>query len=103
MEAIFQFLKKYERFTSNVDLLVALGLIGILVVMIIPLPTPLLDISLTMSFALSLLILLVAIYTDRALDFSVFPSLLLMTTLFRLALNVASTRLILTKGHEGPA
>ncbi|HAG91651.1 MAG TPA: flagellar biosynthesis protein FlhA [Bdellovibrionales bacterium] len=101
MEAIFQFLKRFERFTKNMDLLMAAGLIGILVVMLIPLPPVLLDMALTMSLALSLLVLLVAIYTDKALDFSIFPSLLLMTTLFRLALNVASTRLILTEGHKG--
>ncbi|MGH8485897.1 MAG: FHIPEP family type III secretion protein, partial [Pseudomonas sp.] len=81
--------------------LMAMGLIGILVVMLIPLPPVLLDLSLTLSLALSLLILLVAIYTDKALDFSIFPSLLLMTTLFRLSLNVATTRLILTEGHKG--
>lgn len=102
MEGLFQFLKKFERLTKNVDLLMAFALIGILVVMLIPLPPFMLDISLTLSIGLSLLILLIAIYTDRALDFSIFPSLLLMTTLFRLSLNVASTRLILTEGHKGP-
>lgn len=101
MEALFQFLKRFERFTKNVDLLVAVGLIGILAVMMIPLPAFVLDIALTLSLSLALLVLLVAIYTDKALDFSVFPSLLLMTTLFRLALNVSSTRLILADGHKG--
>ncbi|NCN95133.1 MAG: EscV/YscV/HrcV family type III secretion system export apparatus protein, partial [Bdellovibrionales bacterium] len=101
MDALFLFLKRFERFSKNTDLLMAAGLIGILVVMLIPLPPFLLDMALTMSLALSLLVLLVAIYTDRSLDFSIFPSLLLMTTLFRLSLNVASTRLILTEGHHG--
>jgi len=102
MDQVFQFIKRFEHFTKNVDLLVALGLVGILIMMMIPLPPWLMDISLTLSLTLGLLVLLVAIYTDRSLDFSVFPSLLLMTTLFRLSLNVASTRLILTEGHNGP-
>jgi flagellar biosynthesis protein FlhA len=61
-----------------------------------------LDLALTLSLALGILILLVSIYTKRALDFTAFPSLLLITTLFRLSLNVATTRLILSHGHEGP-
>lgn len=101
MEQLFQFLKRFERFTKNVDLLVAFGLVAVLAVMIIPLPPLMLDLALTFSIGLSLLILLVAVYTDRSLDFSVFPSLLLMATLYRLALNVATTRLILTNGHNG--
>ena len=76
---------------------------GVLGVMIIPLPPIMLDIALTLSLALSILILLTSIYIKRALDFTSFPSLLLMTTLFRLGLNVATTRLILSHGHEGPA
>lgn len=102
MENVFQFLKKFERFTKNADLFMALGLVAVLAVMLIPLPPFLLDIALTLSLTLSILILLVALYTRKPLDFSVFPSLLLITTLFRLALNVASTRLILTEGHNGP-
>ncbi|MCB0407223.1 MAG: flagellar biosynthesis protein FlhA [Bdellovibrionales bacterium] len=101
MDQIFQFLKRFERLTKNIDLMVAIGLIGILTVMMIPLPSFLLDLALTTSLTLALLVLLVAIYTDKSLDFSVFPSLLLMTTLFRLSLNVASTRLILAEGHNG--
>ncbi|MEN0058772.1 MAG: flagellar biosynthesis protein FlhA [Bdellovibrio sp.] len=101
MDQAFQFLKRFERVTKNTDLLIAFGLLAILAVMIIPLPPFLLDISLTFSLAISILILLVSIYTQRALDFTSFPSLLLMTTLFRLSLNVATTRLILTHGHEG--
>ncbi len=101
MDQIFLFLKRFERFAKNTDLLIAVALIAVLAVMIIPLPAFMLDLALTISLTLSLLILLVGIYTDRALDFSIFPSLLLMTTLFRLALNVATTRLILTHGHQG--
>lgn len=101
MQELILFLRRFEKHAQNVDLILAAGLIGILALMVIPLPSLALDIFLTFSFTLSLLILLVAIYTDRSLDFSVFPSLLLLTTLFRLSLNVASTRLILTEGHNG--
>ncbi|QLY24994.1 flagellar biosynthesis protein FlhA [Bdellovibrio sp. KM01] len=101
MEDVFQFLKRFEKYTKNTDLFIAFGILAILAVMIIPLPPMMLDISLTFSLAISILILLVSIYTQRALDFTSFPSLLLMTTLFRLSLNVATTRLILTHGHEG--
>lgn len=103
MDAVFEFLKRFEKFSKNVDLVLALAVVLTLAVMLIPLPAFLLDISLTFSLALSLLVLLVAIYTDKSLDFSIFPSLLLITTLFRLSLNVATTRLILTDGHAGPS
>lgn len=101
MDQLFEFLKRFEKYTKNADLLVAVALIATLAVMIIPLPPILLDLALTISLTLSLLVLLVGIYTDRTLDFSIFPSLLLMTTLFRLSLNVATTRLILSEGHKG--
>lgn len=102
MEQLFQFIKRFEKYTKNTDLFIAFGLLVIVGVMIIPLPSWMLDVSLTFSLSLSLLILLTSIYVRRTLDFTSFPSLLLMTTLFRLALNVATTRLILTHGHEGP-
>ncbi|MBU0484015.1 MAG: flagellar biosynthesis protein FlhA [Proteobacteria bacterium] len=82
--------------------LVAIGVVGILMVMIIPLPTIVLDLLLSLNITIGLLILLMSMYNTRPLDFSSFPSLLLITTLFRLSLNVASTRLILLHGHEGP-
>ncbi len=103
MDQIFQFTKRFEKYTKNTDLFIAFGVLAIIGVMIIPLPAFMLDISLTFSLALSLLILLTSIYVTKTLDFTSFPSLLLMTTLFRLALNVATTRLILSHGHEGPA
>ncbi len=102
MEGIFQFLKKFEKYTKNTDLFIAFGILAILCVMVVPLPPIMLDLALTFSLALSILILLVSIYIKKSLEFSVFPSLLLMTTLYRLALNVATTRLILTHGHQGP-
>ncbi|MHB1400219.1 MAG: flagellar biosynthesis protein FlhA [Trichloromonadaceae bacterium] len=83
------------------DVVVALGMVMILLLMIIPLPPLLLDLFLTLNITLSLLILIISLYTVRALDFGAFPALLLATTLFRLSLNVASTRLILLKGNEG--
>jgi flagellar biosynthesis protein FlhA len=101
MEQVFQFLKRFEKYTKNVDLIMAFALIGILGVMLVPLPAFMLDIALTLSLTASILILLVALYTNKALDFSVFPSLLLITTLFRLSLNVATTRLVLSQGHTG--
>jgi flagellar biosynthesis protein FlhA len=79
----------------------AIAILAVLAVMIIPLPALLLDLALTLSLAASILILLVSLYAKKALDFSVFPSLLLLTTLFRLSLNVATTRLILSEGHNG--
>ncbi len=102
MDSLFTFAKRFEKYTKNTDLFIAFGVLAIIGVMIIPLPAFMLDISLTFSLALSLLILLTSIYVTRTLDFTSFPSLLLMTTLFRLALNVATTRLILSHGHEGP-
>ncbi|MEW6289399.1 MAG: flagellar biosynthesis protein FlhA [Thermodesulfobacteriota bacterium] len=84
------------------SLLVAVGLVGILMVMIIPLPTLLLDLLLSLGITMSLVILLMSMYNTDPLEFSAFPSLLLLTTLYRLSLNIASTRLILLHGHEGP-
>lgn len=103
MEQIFAFIKRFDKITKNTDLFIAFSLLAILAVMIVPLPPILLDLALTFSLALSLLILLTSVYIKRALEFTSFPSLLLMTTLFRLGLNVATTRLILSHGHEGPS
>ena len=89
------FIKKYS------DVLIALAIVTIVVMMIIPLPTMLLDILLCVNITMALTVVMVAIYNVEALDFSVFPSLLLITTLFRLALNVSSTRLILLEGYAG--
>ena len=83
------------------DVMVALAIITIVIMMIIPLPTMLLDLLLCLNITLALVIIMVSIYNVEPLDFSVFPSLLLLTTLFRLALNVSSTRLILLEGYAG--
>ncbi len=101
MDDLFQYLKRFEKYTKNADLMMAVGLMLILGVMIIPLPPIMLDLALTGSLTIGLLILLVALYVNSPLEFSVFPSLLLITTLLRLSLNVASTRLILSEGHKG--
>jgi flagellar biosynthesis protein FlhA len=89
-------------FRKNSDIVMAVALIGILALMIIPIPSFVLDIFLACNMTIALVMLLVGLYTDKPLDFSVFPSLLLVTTLFRLSLNIASTRLILLHGNEGP-
>jgi len=81
--------------------LLAVGIVAILLFMIVPLPPFLLDLSLSFSITLSIIILLVSSYITRPLDFSVFPSVLLISTLLRLSLNIASTRLILMHGDEG--
>lgn len=83
------------------DLIVGFSVVGIIGVMILPVPPLLLDLLLSFSISISIVILVTSIYIKKPLDFSVFPSVLLMTTLFRLALNVSSTRLILLKGSEG--
>ena len=84
------------------EFLVATAVILILTVMVIPIPTVMLDVLLSFSITFSLVILLVSVFMLSPLDFSVFPSLLLMVTLIRLSLNVASTRIILLHGNEGP-
>src|SRR5262245_9815451 len=86
---------------SNAMALVPLVLVGIVLLMVVPLPPMLLDLLLATSIAVSVALLLVALQVERVLDLSVFPSILLFVTLLRLALNVASTRLILLHGAEG--
>ncbi|PWN05193.1 flagellar biosynthesis protein FlhA [Rhodohalobacter mucosus] len=83
------------------DILVASSVIMILLVMIMPIPAVLLDFFLAMNISLSIIVLLVAFYTLKPLQFAVFPGMLLILTLFRLSLNVASTRLILSEGYAG--
>ncbi|MFO1154524.1 MAG: flagellar biosynthesis protein FlhA [Rhodospirillales bacterium] len=83
------------------DILLALGVVAILVVLILPLPRWLLDISLAFSITFSVLILLTGLFVEKPLEFNAFPTILLLSTMVRLALNMASTRLILTHGHEG--
>src|SRR5512142_1870266 len=91
------------RTAARAETLLALAVLAVVVILIVPVPAPALDVLLALSVGLALLMLLTALGLTRALDFSVFPALLLITTLFRLALNVATTRLILLHGGEGPS
>ncbi len=86
---------------KHTDIILAIGIILILGLMIIPLPAIMLDFFLALSISLSILILIVSLYITSPLDISVFPGLLLMLTLFRLSLNISSTRLILLDGYAG--
>ena len=85
----------------NVDILFAFAVVGIVIMFIIPMPTIIMDLLLTANITFSLLIILVSIYINEPLQVSVFPSLLLFATLFRLGLNVSTTRLILGQGYAG--
>ncbi len=88
---------------QNSDIALAIGIVGVIVIMIIPLHPFILDLFLAFNISLSIIILLVSIYTLKPIEFSVFPSLLLVSTLYRLSLNVAATRSILLHGSEGPS
>jgi flagellar biosynthesis protein FlhA len=83
------------------DIALALGILTILVVLILPLPSIVLDLFLAISITLSILILMTALFIQAPLEFSSFPTILLISTMLRLSLNLASTRLILSRGHEG--
>ncbi len=83
------------------DVLLALAIVAIITVLILPMPTWLLDFSLALSMTVSVMVLMVVLFIERPLDFSTFPTVLLIVTTLRLALNLASTRLILANGHEG--
>jgi flagellar biosynthesis protein FlhA len=89
--------------TPTGELVIPLALVAVVVIMVIPLPPFLIDLLLAVSVSVALLILMVSMYIQRPLEFSTFPSVLLVVTLFRLGLNVASTRLVLLRGQEGPA
>ena len=92
---------RMQSFTKNADIGLAILIVGIMSVMVIPLPSLLLDFLLALSITISMVIVLVAVYVKSPLEFAVFPSLLLITTLYRLSLNVATTRLVLLHGNEG--
>ncbi|MDZ4370355.1 MAG: flagellar biosynthesis protein FlhA [Phenylobacterium sp.] len=83
------------------EVAMALGIVGIVVLLILPIPAFLLDVLLSISIAMSILILMTSILIKKPLEFTAFPTVLLVATLFRLALNIATTRLILSYGHEG--
>ena len=97
---VLAFLGKQLRQT---DILLAAAVVGVLVVLILPMPSWLLDFSLAVSITFSVMILMTCLFIQLPLEFSSFPTVLLLATMLRLSLNMASTRLILAKGHEGPA
>lgn len=92
-----------EKLTKYKDFIFALSIVGILLVLLLPIPTFLLDFLLAVSITTSVIILMTSLLINRPLDLSIFPTLLLITAILRLSLNIASTRLILSKGHLGPA
>jgi flagellar biosynthesis protein FlhA len=90
-----------KKFGQNSDVILALGLVFIVGLMLVPLPSFLLDLLLAINITLSILILIVSLYIQSPLDITVFPGLLLVLTLFRLGLNISSTRLVLIEGYAG--
>ena len=96
-------LSAFAQVNKHKDILFAVGVIAILMVLLFPVPTMLLDLMLSMSITVSVLILMNVLFIEKPLDFNSFPTILLIVTMFRLALNIASTRLILSQGHEGTA
>ncbi|MEX6634715.1 flagellar biosynthesis protein FlhA [Hyphococcus lacteus] len=87
---------------GQTTVLLAFGLMGIIVMMVLPVPSIMLDIGLTLSFALAILIFTMTLFIERPLDFSAFPTVLLGSLMLRLSLNVSSTKLIIGEGHTGP-
>jgi flagellar biosynthesis protein FlhA len=90
-----------KNFLKSKDILLSFVVLISIALIMIPLPTPVLDITLSMNITFAIIIILITMYTPETIDFSVFPSILLVTTIFRLALNVSSTRLILLNGTQG--
>jgi len=90
-----------ERLGSNTDVLLAVGVLLICGLLVVPLPSAMLDILLALNITIAILVLLVSMYIKSPIELSVFPSMLLVLTIFRLSLNVASTRLVLGEGYAG--
>src|SRR5256712_2608113 len=99
----FPSLSEIATILKRGDLALAFGILTILVVLILPLPSVILDMFLAISITLSILILMTSLFIQTPLEFSAFPTILLISTMLRLALNLASTRLVLSHGHEGSA
>jgi len=91
------------KIANRSDIIMAVGVVMILTILFLPMPTWLLDISLAISFTFSVMVLMTALFIQTPLEFNSFPTVLLLATMLRLALNVASTRLILSNGHTGPS
>jgi flagellar biosynthesis protein FlhA len=101
--APFNFRQQAGLFSKRRDIFFAVGIIGILVVLILPLPPFLLDLFLSLSITVSVLVLMTVLFVEKPLQLNSFPTILLIVTMLRLSLNIASTRLILSHGHEGTA
>lgn len=95
-------MKYIDILRQRSDIAFAVSVVLVLAIMLLPMPSFFLDILLSVSISISIVILLTSVYIRRPLDFSVYPSLLLIVTLYRLSLNIATTRVILLRGHEGP-
>ena len=100
--AEFDFSKTLGALAGRGDILLALGVISILIILILPMPKWGMDMALAFSITFSVMVLMVALFIERPLEFSTFPMILLLATMIRLAFNLASTRLILSDGHLGP-
>lgn len=90
-----------KNFSQSKEMIVVIFIMLIVSIIVVPLPSQVLDFLLSISIALSLLIIFITLYVDKATEFSAFPTILLIVTLYRLALNVATTRMILSEGHNG--
>jgi flagellar biosynthesis protein FlhA len=90
-----------KRLLSHTDLLAAVSVVCVVTMLVVPLPSALLDLLITLNISAALTVVVATMYLNKALDFASFPSLLLLTTMFRLAINVSVTRLILTTGDAG--
>ncbi|MFV0623210.1 flagellar biosynthesis protein FlhA [Sphingomonas sp. ac-8] len=97
-----QLISLFQRIGANRDMALALGVLAIIGMLILPMPGWMLDLGLALSITLSVMILMTALFIEKPLQLSAFPTILLIATMLRLGLNLASTRLILGHGHEGP-
>ena len=95
--------KSLLRSSDNSTILLSIGLMAIIVMMVLPVPSWVLDVGLSASFAFAILIFTITLFIERPLDFSSFPSVLLASLLLRLSLNISSTKLIIGEGHTGPS
>lgn len=93
----------FQRIGANRDMALASGVVAIIAMLILPMPGWMLDFGIALSITASVMILMTALFIEKPLQLSAFPTILLVVTMLRLGLNIASTRLILAKGHEGPA
>ncbi len=91
-----------ETIANAKDLTIVAMIIAIMAIIIVPLPSGVLDFFLTVSIAISVLMILISVFIEKPTDFTTFPTMILLITLYRLSLNIATTRMILSKGHEGP-